>query len=380
MPSLIAALLLLATPLATSAAEPLPARAERTTSLSSAEGPTDEEVLAAWEKLDPDVQEEVVEWFRSEIIWLDTFQNKLLRFVLTDLERDPGTWPVVEPAPYYDPATHAPAQPIPRKALAPTSVKVEKKRAEFFFRVPERGLDSAWVYDYAARELRRTQRTDDPDRLFRNALRGFPPDLDLAEALVEMALDDGAEQKAAAAFAHAYTDRTGNVFTGLTLYDAWASASNMEMPDIDNLGVVHDLLDEWKKYVAPVPGHKQKPLYNTVGDLFQTINRHRGLRHAMAMTYLSGHPALRDGYGPNLERLHALWDKHESTPDKLLEDLPATKDWERFLKKWVAKHDRTKALAKAGVTRRDSLHNDGLWVRKTLVDIMLKAELLKPPK
>ena len=137
-------------------------------------------------------------------------------------------------------ATHAPAQPIPRKSLAADSRRVKKKREEFFFRVPDRKLDSAWVYDYAARELRRTQELDDPDRIFRNGLAGFPPDLDLAEALVEMALDDGAEQDKARAFGHAYTDRTGNVFTGLTLYDAWASGSNMEMPDIDNLGILHD--------------------------------------------------------------------------------------------------------------------------------------------
>jgi hypothetical protein len=337
-------------------------------------------VLAVWEKLEPDVRVEIVEWFRSEVVWLDTFQNKLLRFVLDDQPRDPGTWPIAEPAPCFDPATHAPAQPIPRKPLSESGAEVRKKREEFFYRVPERKLDSAWTYDYAARELRRTQRLDDPERIFRNALKGFPPDLDLAEALVEMALDDGAEQQCAAAFAHAYTDRLGNVFTGLTLYDAWASGSNMEMPDIDNLGVIHDLLDEWKKYKAPVPTGKQKRLYDEVGELFLAIHRQRGLRHALAMAFLTGYPALRDNYGANLERFHALWDTHESTPEKLRAALPAAKDWQSFLEKWIAKHDRSKALGEAGLKRRDALHNDGLWVRKTLVDILIRAELLPPQK
>ncbi len=344
------------------------------------QGPTDEEVLSAWEELEPGVQEEIVEWFRSEVVWLRTFQNRLIRFVLEGQERDVGTWPPAEPAPFYDPETHAPAQPIPRKSLAADSRRVKKKREEFFFRVPDRKLDSAWVYDYAARELRRTQELDDPDRIFRNGLAGFPPDLDLAEALVEMALDDGAEQDKARAFGHAYTDRTGNVFTGLTLYDAWASGSNMEMPDIDNLGILHDLEDEWRRYVAPVPGSKQRPLYDEVGALFQELHHHRGLRHAMAMTFLTGYPALRDGYGANLERLHALWDQQESTPAKLLEELPKTKDWERFLERWVAKHDRSEELQAAGITRRDTLQNDGLWVRKTLVDIMIQAGYVKAPE
>ena len=346
------------------------------------DGPTNEEVTAAWSKLDLDTKKELIEWFRSEVVWLDTFQNRLVNYVLETQPRDAGLWPLVEPAPYYDPSLHAPAQPIQRKSLAPTSSAVVKKREEFFFRVPERKLDSAWIYDYGTRELRRTQRLDDPERLFKNALNGFRPDLDLAEALVERQLDDGAQQTYAVAFAHAYTDRLGGVYTGLTLYDAWASGARMEMPDVDCLGVLHDLKDDWKSYTAPVPGPKQKPLYDEVGELFQSIHRHRGLRYAMALSYLSGYPVLRDGYGPNLDRLHALWDTHESTPEKLLKDLPKVKDWESFLSKWVKKVDRSKKLLEAGTARRDTLHNDGLWVRHTMISVMTRAGVLevKAPK
>jgi len=341
-----------------------------------AEGPTDKEVLAVWETLEPAVQEELVEWFRSEVVWLGTFQMGLIRYAQENQPQDAGLWPLLEDPPYYDPETHAPRQPIPRKLLSPTSTKLEKKREQFFFRVPERKLDSAFVYDYSVRELRRTQRLDDPDRIFRNAIKGFPPDLDLAEALVEMWLDDGAEQEVAKAFQHAYTDRTGSVFTGLTLYDAWASGSNMEMPDIDTLGVLHELDNEWKKYVAPVPTSKQKKLYADVGEHFQKIHHQRGLRHALAMTFFTGYPALRDGYGANLERFHALWDSSESTPTKLLEDLPTSKKWESWLEKWISKHDKSKSLKAKGIKRRDTLHNDGLWVRKKMIDIMIQAGVL----
>jgi signal transduction histidine kinase len=70
--------------------------------------------------------------------------------------------------------------------------------------------------------VRRVVRLRDPDdaaALFENALAGAPPDTDLVEAYVERALDDGAQQAALAAVAHAYTDRDGNVYEGLTLYD-----------------------------------------------------------------------------------------------------------------------------------------------------------------
>jgi hypothetical protein len=359
--------------LATSLAAPA-----STSSLSRPlEGPTDEEVIAAWEKLEPEVQEELVEWFRSEVVWLDTFQNSLVRFCLENQPRDAGLWPIVGPGSWYDPEVHAPAQPIARKRLSLTSKSLEKKREEFFFRVPERKLDSAFIYDYGEQELRRTQRLDDPDRIFRNALAGFPPDLDLAEALVEMWLDDGSQQATAEAFAHLYTDRSGRAYTGLTLYDAWASGANMEMPDVDTLGVIHDLEDDWKSYRAPVPERKHKQLYDQVGALFKDIQHHRGLRHAMAMTYLSGYPALRDGYGANLERFHALWDSTESTPEKLESELPDSEDWDSFLKKWIKTHDKSKKLKEAGITRRDTLHNDGLWVRHTMISVMTRAEVLQ---
>lgn len=341
------------------------------------EGPTNEEVIAVWDKLEPDVKEELIEWYRSEVIWLNTFQNSLIRFAIEKQPRDPGLWPVLEEGEWYDPKTHAPRQPIPRKALSETSSTLKKMREAFFFRVPERKLDSAFVYDYGKRELRRTQRVDNPDRIFRNAINGFPPNLDLAEALVEMWLDDGSEQESAVAFAHTYTDRSGRAYPGLTLYDAWASGSNMEMPDVDTLGIIHDLEDDWRTYKAPVPDSKHKKLYDEVGELFQVIHRHRGLRHALAMTFFSGYPALRDGYGANLERFHALWDSHESTPESLFEDLPRTKDWEKFLESWIKKHDRSKELKKAGETRRDTLHNDGLWVRHTMITVMTRAEVLE---
>ena len=45
------------------------------------------------------------------------------------------------------------------------------------------------------------------------------------------------ERSALAAFGPAYTDRNGNVYPGVTLYDAWASGPEIEMPDVDVLGV-----------------------------------------------------------------------------------------------------------------------------------------------
>jgi hypothetical protein len=45
--------------------------------------------------------------------------------------------------------------------------------------------------------LRRVVSADEPQRIFENALRGHPPKLDLAEALVERMLDDGSQKQRA---------------------------------------------------------------------------------------------------------------------------------------------------------------------------------------
>jgi hypothetical protein len=340
------------------------------------ETPTDAEVEKAWEALEPEQKKEIAEWFRQEAKWLRTFQQGLIDYVLANQTQDPGLYPIAEPPTSYDPLVHAPRQPIRRKPLLESSAAVRKKREQFFFRVPERKLDSAWIHDYASGEVRRTQRLDDPDRICHNALRGFPPDLDLAEALVEMQLDRGEEREALTAFAHSYTDRQGRVFGELTLYDAWASASDMEMPDVDSLGVYHDLVGDSKRYVAPVPASRHDALYEKIGELFADAHHYRGLRHAMAMCYLTGYPSLRDGYGANLERLHSLWDDQESTPAKMKETLPSSKKWERFLDSWAKKVDRSKERKKKGEERRDTLHADGQRVRAKWIEVMRAAGAL----
>jgi hypothetical protein len=248
---------------------------------------------------------------------------------------------------------------------------VKKLRERFFARVPEPELDGIWVYDYGARELRRHGAPDELERIFENALAGFAPELDLATALVELQLDDGAQQKALAAFDHAYADRDGKVFAGISLYDAHCSGIEIEMPDVDTLGIVHDVLGDWKTWKAPV--REQDSLYARIGELFQDARRHRGLRHALAQTYLVGAPSLRDGYGANLDALHALWESAASMPAELLPRLPDAKGWEAFLDGWLARCDAEPELLRAGVRRRAVLESDAAAVRAALARVMQAA-------
>jgi hypothetical protein len=320
----------------------------------------------AFDALSPGERDEVAEFFSAETERLGTFQLSLMRSVLKGQDKDSGLWPEFEPPPVFDPSVHAPGQVIPRQSLTADDPRVLALRN----REPGPGFDVVWTYDYATRELRHATNVKDAARIFANGLAGIPPGLDLCTALVERALDDGSQQKVLTAFGHAYTDRSGTVYTGITLYDAWASGAEIEMPDVDTLGIVHTVLDDWKTWVAPVSPAQHDDLYGKLGELFKAAHRHRGLRHALAQTYLVGSATLRDGYAPHLDGFHALWEKHRSTPAELVPTLPAATKWEKFLTDWSKRYRSDSKLARGGQTRRATLDSDAAAVRATLLGVL----------
>ncbi|MEX1025418.1 MAG: hypothetical protein WD226_10120 [Planctomycetota bacterium] len=327
---------------------------------------TDAEVRAAYERLAPDARREVVEWFGFEARHAGTFQGQLVAYLVDNASVDPGLSPPPAPIPHFDCETHAPAQIIPRRSLAPDSKEVEAARRRFLPTQSSRQPERAWSWDWPRGTLRKHSDVDDTDRVFRNALRGLVPDFDLAHALLLGRLDDGAERTVLAAFGHAYTDRLGGVYPGVTLYDAWNSGATMEMPDVDILGVLHTVLD-YRKVRAPIPVRQQDPTYAKVGELFVRARRYRSLREALADTYLDGEPFDRNGFGGVLLNLHGLWETVASDPARL--ELPGVDERDAWLDD-LAKRLKDEALWTKALRRRDQLVSDRTRVRAVLVRVM----------
>lgn len=326
----------------------------------------DQELRArdAFAVLQPRERQELADWIASEAPNLPTFQNSLVRHVLEAAATDPGAWKELPETPFFDPETHAPVQPIPRRRLAADDPVAVAVRRQVLGAMPARRVRSAWVYDYGSRELYRLPGEADPTRVFENALAGAPPGWDYVEALVERTLDDGSQQKLLEAFGHAYTDRDGNVYPGITLYEAWASRSAIEMPDVDNLGIVHVLVGDWDTWKPPVSDDLQPSLYAKVGELFRTAQNHRGLRHALARCYLFGSTELRDSYtGGHLENFHALWEEVSSTPATLAERLPAVDAWREFLQDLGERMAADETAFLKGIRRHLYLDQDSAQVR-----------------
>lgn len=331
---------------------------------------TDADARRAFGFLTDAEQADCIEELTAELEWLDTFQLRLVRYARTLDERDPGLLPSERETPYFDPKQHAPGQPIARKLLAPDSSTARKTRERILRRMPQSSLVASYRYDWGQGELVRSATAPDAERVFENALAGFAPGHDLALALVERALDDGSQRAALDAFGHAYTDRSGNVYPGVTLYDAWASGEEIEMPDVDILGVVHTLLGIHDRWIAPVPDREHNELYATVGKLFRSAQRHKGLRSAIAATFLEGSPKLPGSYPTSIERFHGLWESCASTPAQVAKLLPDPEHWSEFLVECSTRMSGDPKLLAAAQSRQATLAADALAVRALLLRLL----------
>ena len=341
------------------------------------QGPSAETINSAMDVVDglsDELAEEFGEQLRMEASWREDFRAGLQTYLLKRPPRDPGTWPQREPAPTYDPKKHCPAQPIPRKRLKATDKRALRALEKFKLTHSEPVVEPGWTYDYGAQELRRERDWDSSKRILRNALLGSPPDQDLAIAILELNLDSGELRATFSAFAHAYADRTGVVFPGVTLYDAWASGSQMEMPDVECLGIIHDLNDDWKTWRAPV--RKQEPLYDAIGELFFPARQHRGLRHALAVAYLVGDKYALGDYASNHIQLHAMWEDCASTPPKLKQRLPEAKGWRNFLEDWREHVNEQGALQQKANNRALALSRSAADIQELALRILRENELL----
>jgi hypothetical protein len=344
--------------------------AERQTALARAEGRfEDGELITLWEALDPDGKKAAIGRFEAA---LGNSDLELVRSVRALLRKAPARVPAQEDKlDYYDPTVHAPAQPIPRKRLRETHARVKKMieavRPEPDPDAPTRAHD----YDWGTGKVVRVGRSLSPDKVFHNALRGLPPDADLARATLLAQLDLAEERKLHAAFAHAYTDRDGNVYP-LTLYEVWASGVVKEMPDVDTLGLLHELMDEWKRWVAPVAASQQQPLYELLNSYSLQCIRSRQLREMVADLYLAARPTVPAGYESLVFNLHAQWALVDDRPDRMARALPAGRERDAFLEALTKRCLEEPAVYASGRARAARLQQDVIGLRKVL------AESLRP--
>jgi hypothetical protein len=331
---------------------------------------TPAELEAQWKRLEKERKRLAIEGFERRLAELDTAQLRWLRAMTAAAPAEIGQ-PVE--LPFFDPKVHAPAQPIARKRLGSADSRAKKLLKAVRPEPGPRAPVLVYDYDWGRAKLTKLGNPRLPETVFHNAVLGLPPGADLARALVLAALDHPSERKLQAAFSHAYTDREGNVFP-VALYEMWVTGTTMEMPDVDALGVVHFVLDDWKRWVAPVPGPKQEPLYKLIGELFLAARRSRELRQNLADLYLSPIAQPRPGYETKGNNLQALWAAQDADPVRLAALLPDAVGWENFLVTLVQRSKQEFKFYSAGRRRAAQLRMDGEAVRKAMGAAMDEAE------
>lgn len=337
----------------------------------------DATLLAAWEAADVELRQEVVDYLDLDLSHQRTFQLDLTRWVVSAMGVDPGLLDEAREPRWFDPDVHAPKQPIARRLLELDDPQAIRVRRAMRSADASHAIEPAYSYDWGQRAVVIVGDADDPSRRFRAALAGLPRDFDLVEAQVLAWLDDGSQATVLEAFGNLYSDREGRVHPGITLYEAWSSGTSIEMPDVDTLGLIHTIDDEWDRWTAPVPERQHETLYGRIGSHFVPARHHRGLRGALARTYLTAEPVYRDGYTEgNTVGFHALWNRRASDPRQLVDDLPAAQDWADFLVEVNAELAGTEEFYLGGTVRRDALAADQATVRRRLVAIMRELEVL----
>jgi hypothetical protein len=340
---------------------------------AQAPAPTAEEVDAharrAFLALKDDERREVVDWISSTIAGLKCFRANLVARSVSQSDISELDAPAPAAPSWFDPKLHAPAQPIPRKLVPAGDPRNEALRKRFRL-----GAGRSWTpaarYDWGAGRIVKERVQDEPRRVFENALRGRAPREDWVEALVEARLDDGSQRKALAAFEHLYTDRAGNAFEGISLHDAWKSGADIEMPDVDVLGIVHAIKGDWTTWTAPVPERQHARLYETVGGWFAQAKAHRVLRIVLARSFLEADEPLPDGYAHLAPNFHCLWDEHESDPGRLLAALPSFDGQKAWIEALAARVRADPKAWERGEARRQALRRDAAEVRGVVLWVL----------
>jgi hypothetical protein len=344
-----------------------------------APAPTESDLPALIERLSAEDTRRLADYLRLDLSSSDLFQQQLIRHALGMLGKDPGFLEDALPLAWFDPQEHAPGQPIPRRLLAADSPAAERLATALSQRNAPRLWQAGYRYDWGRSQVVRLPGWDDARRELRNAAAGFAPDLDLCEAIACQSLDDGSQAKVLEAFDHAYTDRDGNVYPGVTLFVAWGSGLEIEMPDVDTLGLLHTLFESYPKaWKAPVPASAHKAFYARLEGVYLPAKRHRALREALARCYVEAAPQLWFGFTPAHHiPLQLFWEQRQSSLIEVAATLPGPERWEAFLSDLTRKPNKDEAAHQLAKNRSVGLAAGQARVRQRLLALALDMRLFE---
>ena len=188
------------------------------------------------------------------------------------------------------------------------------------------------VYSYAENAAYETGFEITPAHELEDYFLGLVPDTAILCAWLESEFDhDRKLDKVAWHFDHAYCDRVGNCYGGITIYDAFASQMQMEMSDIDVIAYARRVLKD-NSFQSPIPGNsKRQRLYDDTREGFLRYFQHRTLCEAAARVFVHPEAWIRPDHEGLRRRLWFVFAEDGDRPDRIRRRLVKHKTRDRLV-------------------------------------------------
>jgi hypothetical protein len=309
--------------------------------LGAQAAPTPTALLERCRALTPERRAEVVRTLEQRLV---RDRNEHLQRIQSSA-RGAAAYGKPEPSVWFEPSEFAPIAAARHLVAAGTTAhRSNTAGMRPFACLPE--LHGVVHYDWGRAVAVHGSDELGADQRLENYANGLPPAADQAVARALAVLDqDPRQHRLAAFFEHLYADRQGQVFAGVTLFDAWRAGTVVEMPDTDAIAFARQILGS-RAFVSPIPADRRRErLYEQVREAFSEHREYRTLRLALAATYVAAHPTLDATYQDLVPRCHWLWQESGEDPRRLAERLAATKDRTTLLREVDARLQEDSAPA-----------------------------------
>jgi hypothetical protein len=278
----------------------------------------DQDLIDGFSRLNEKRRREVIEHIETRIGEMDLPLVRLVRQLLDRPEAPSTPPPYLEGKTWFDEKKYAPRLPIKRKILPEKSRLLTRGRNRFLDKKVWYDLRDEYRYHFGKNEIYRLKKEPALEDRLRQYLLGYPPHSDLAREILLKILDTRSSwDNHADYFDHTYTDRDGNVYPGITLFDVWDSGQELECPDVDVIPYAWKILGD-RSFKSPIPaGRRRTNLYRTIGLSFRDYRRYRLMIEGVAAFYLASDPPVSPFVKPLNDEVNFLIATSESDPARV---------------------------------------------------------------
>lgn len=275
----------------------------------------DQDLIDRFRRLNETDQQQVIERIQTRIGEMDLPLVRLVRELLDRPEAPASPPHHLEGKTWFDEKKYAPGFPIKRKVLPEKDPLLTGGRSKFLKTSMQYDLCDDYRYHFGKNTIFQVQRERVPEDRLRQYLLGYPPHSDLAREILLRILDTRSTwDKCADYFDHTYTDRDGNVYQGITLFDVWNSGRQLECPDVDVIPYAWEILGD-KSWKSPIPaGRRRTQLYHSISVSFRDFRRYRLMLEGVAAHFFASNPPVSSFVEPVNEQIHFLIARSDSDP------------------------------------------------------------------